>query len=52
MYVGLVVLLLSFLLLSTPTVTAINQNMIDQNATVREQLRISLEEIITGLSGR
>ena len=52
MYVGLVVLLLSFLLLSTPTVTAINQNMIDQNATMREQLRISVEEIITGLSGR
>lgn len=52
MYVGLIVLLLSFLLLNTPTVTAINQNMIDQNATVREQLRISVEEIITGLSGR
>ncbi|NPV50416.1 MAG: UbiA family prenyltransferase [Candidatus Methanofastidiosum sp.] len=52
MYAGLVILLLSFLLLSTPTVTAINQNMIDQNATVREQLRISVEEIITGFSGR
>jgi len=52
MYAGLIVLLLSFLLLSTPTVTAINQNMIDQNATMREQLRISVEEIITGLSGR
>lgn len=52
MYVGLIVLLLSFLLLSTPTVTAINQNMIDQNATVKEQLRISVEEIITGLSAR
>ena len=50
MYLGLVILLLSFLLLSTPTVTAINQNMIDQNATVREQLRISVEEIITGFS--
>ena len=52
MYVGLIVLLLSFILLNTPTVTAINQNMIDQNATVKEQLRISVEEIITGLSGR
>ena len=52
MYVGLAVLLLSFLLLNTPTVTAINQNMIDQNATVREQLRMSVEVIITGLSGR
>lgn len=50
MYAGLVILLLSFLLLSTPTVTAINQNMIDQNATVREQLRISIDEIITGFS--
>ena len=50
MYAGLVILLLSFLLLSTPTVTAINQNMIDQNATVREQLRISVEEIMSDLS--
>ena len=52
MYVGLVVLLLSFLLLNTPTVTAINQNMIDQNATVREHIKTGVEVIITGLSGR
>jgi len=52
MYAGLAVLLLSFLLLSTPTVTAINQNMIGQNATVGEKLRISVEEIIPGLSRR
>ncbi len=52
MYGGLVLLLLSFLLLSTSTVTAINQNMIDQNATMREQIKTDVEEIITGLSGR
>lgn len=52
MYAGLVVLLLSFLLLSTPTVTAINQNMIDQNATMIETMRTGVEGIITGLSGR
>ncbi|KYC45379.1 MAG: phosphoribose diphosphate:decaprenyl-phosphate phosphoribosyltransferase [Candidatus Methanofastidiosum methylothiophilum] len=52
MYAGLVILLLSFMLLSTPTVTAINQNMMDQNATVRQQIIVGVEQIITGLSGR
>lgn len=52
MYAGLVVLLLSFLLLSTPTVTAINQNMIDQNATMKQYILVTAEQIITGLSGR
>jgi len=52
MYAGLVVLLLSFLLLNTLIVTAITQSMIDQKATVRKQLRMSVEDIITGSSGR
>jgi len=52
MYAGLVVLLLSFLLLSTPTVTAINQNMIDQNATMKQYILVTAEQIISGLSGR
>ncbi|MCC7573628.1 MAG: UbiA family prenyltransferase [Candidatus Methanofastidiosum sp.] len=52
MYAGLVILLLSFLLLSTPTVTAINQNMIDQNATMKQYILVRAEQIITGLSGR
>jgi len=52
MYLGLVVLLLSFLLLSTPTVTAINQNMIDQNATMKQYIMVRAEQIITGISGR
>jgi 4-hydroxybenzoate polyprenyltransferase len=52
MYLGLVILLLSFFLLSTPTVTAINKNMIDQNSTMRQYIKITAEQIITGLSGR
>ncbi|KYC49293.1 MAG: hypothetical protein AMQ74_01446 [Candidatus Methanofastidiosum methylothiophilum] len=50
MYAGLVILIISFLLLSTPTVTAINQNMIDQNATMKEQIMIGVEEIMSDLS--
>jgi len=38
--------------LSTPTVTAINKNMIDQNSTMRQYIKITAEQIITGLSGR
>jgi len=52
MYAGLVILLLSFFLLSTPTVTAINQNMIDQNATMKQYIVVRAEQIISGLSGR
>ena len=52
MYAGLVILLLSFFLLSTPTVTAINQNMIDQNATMKQHIVVGVEQIISGLSGR
>ena len=49
---GLVVLPLSFMLLSTPTVTAINQNMIDHNATMKQYIKVTAEQIISGLSGR
>ena len=52
MYAGLLILLLSFMLLSTPTVTAINQNMIDQNATMKQYIKVTAEQIISGLSGR
>jgi hypothetical protein len=52
MYAGLLILLVSFLLLSTPTVAAINQTMIDQNATMKEQVKMGVQILITELSAR